>query len=64
GADSARLYAVGEHSLACGGKQPVVFGRIRREGIAGLFTARGLKLVRRLKQDLDPKNILNPHLLS
>jgi len=64
GADDARLDAVAERSLACGGKLPVVYGRIRCEGIAGLFTARELELVRRLKRELDPKNILNPHLLS
>jgi FAD/FMN-containing dehydrogenase len=48
--------------LKTGTRLPVYSAEIRRNGIAGLFSAPELDLIRSLKKELDPKNILNPHL--
>lgn len=54
---------LGEMSLAVGGKHPVEWNRLRKEGISHLFTAAELEIIRTMKRELDPSNILNPHLL-
>ena len=55
---------LGKTSLAVGGKHPVGWNRLRKEGISHLFTAAELEIIRKVKRELDPSNILNPHLLS
>jgi len=52
-----------ESSLALGGKKPVEGARLRSEGIGDLFTDPEQDVIRALKRELDPGNLLNPHVL-
>jgi len=61
--DTSMVGMVREKSLALGGKPPVSRSDIVRHGVAGLFSSSELDMVRALKRELDPKNILNPHIL-
>lgn len=59
--DEAKINTISEISLALGGKQPVQWSRLKKEGIAHLFTKSELEITRTLKRELDPSNIFNPH---
>ena len=61
--DDKVIRTLRETSLSVGGKYPVVWDTIMHEGISGLFTGAELEITRSLKRELDPQNILNPHLL-
>ncbi len=61
---ASRMHDIGNASRAVGGRNPVTITDSGRTGIAGRFSDTALALVGRLKRELDPKNILNPHLLA
>jgi len=61
--DEGLVKRLGEISVALGGKYPVLWSRLEREGVSRLFTGAEFELLLRLKRELDPYGILNPHLL-
>ncbi|MBN1293243.1 MAG: FAD-binding oxidoreductase [Candidatus Latescibacteria bacterium] len=56
--------AISKMSLALGGKYPVKWGSVAEQGIASMFSAEELAVIKSLKHELDPDNILNSHLLQ
>ncbi len=49
-------------TLAVGGKQPIAWNRLYREGVSGVLSPGELRIARALKRELDPEETLNPHL--
>ena len=60
--DENSVQQLRERVLAVGGKNPIVWGQIAREGLSSLFTPAERSVALTLKQELDPRGILNPGL--
>ncbi len=61
--DEAILPEIERYALAVGGKRPLVPGSMRCTGVKKMMSEAEMKIALELKRELDPKNILNPHLL-
>ncbi|MFA6471049.1 MAG: FAD-binding oxidoreductase [Candidatus Latescibacterota bacterium] len=60
--DENSVQQLRERVLAVGGKNPTVWGQIAREGLSSLLTPAERSVALTLKQELDPRGILNPGL--
>jgi len=58
------VHAIEAHSLAVGGKRPVLWDSLKLNGIGEYMSDHEYKIALDLKRELDPQNILNPHLTT
>jgi FAD/FMN-containing dehydrogenase len=54
--------AIGSQTLAVGGKHPLAWNTLFRDGVRDFFTPSERAVVLALKRELDPDNVLNPFL--
>ena len=60
--DEELISSLQKTALAIGGNYPVTWNRMGKDGISCLFSEAERNIARSLKRELDPRNILNPHL--